>query len=342
MHRSFVRWTPLIAVVAGAACSGPAPAAGTPASRTNGSVVVVADTAITATFDASGTARPVATATLSTKLMGAVTEVLVREGDTVATGQVLARVDARDLAARDSQAQAGIADAEAMQREAEAQARRIRALFADSAATRAQLDAVEAGLARANAAVKAARGAARELAATRSYADIQAPFAGVVTRRFVDPGAFVAPGAPIVEIQDGRTLRVSADAAPQAVRGLRRGQRIDVTIEDTAVVATIEGVVPSAGNVHTVNALVDNSRGRLLAGTAASLALPMGARRALLVPSAAVRREGDLTGVVVREGTGDVVRWVRLGAAHGSLVEVTSGIQAGASIVVPPPAPRSN
>jgi RND family efflux transporter MFP subunit len=305
-------------------------------------VIVVSDTTVTASFDAAGTARPVAAATLSTKLMGTVTAVLVREGDTVSAGQALARIDARDLAARDSQVQASIADAQAVQRDAEAQARRIRALYADSAATRAQLDAVEAGLARANAAVQAAQAGARELAATRSYADVRAPFAGVITHRFVDPGAFVAPGAPMLEIQDGRTLRISADAAPNAVRGLHRGQRIVASVEDTTATAVVEGVVPSAGNVYTVNALVDNAHGRLQAGAAASLAVPMGQRRALLVPASAVRREGDLTGVIVRDASGDAVRWVRLGATYGASVEVAGGLQAGTKVVVPTPAARGN
>ena len=82
-----------------------------------------------------------------------------------------------------------------MQADAEVQAGRIRALYADSAATRAQLDQAETGLARADGrAWPAARGMAAELAATASYAEVRAPFAGVVTRRFVDPGSFAAPG----------------------------------------------------------------------------------------------------------------------------------------------------
>ena len=133
-------------------------------------------------------AEPVRRATLSTRLSGAVTAVLVQEGARVRQGQVLARIDDRDLRARQTQVEAGIAEADAVHQDAQTQARRMQALYADSAATRVQLDAAETGLARAEAAERAARGAAQELEATRDYAEVRAPFAGVVTQRFVDPG----------------------------------------------------------------------------------------------------------------------------------------------------------
>ena len=174
-----------------------------------------------------------------------------------------------------------------------------------------------------------------------SYATIRAPFAGTVTRRFVDPGAFAAPGAPLVSIQDVSRLRVSASAAPDAVRGLARGQTIAATIEGRRMPATIEGVVPAeGGNLYRINALVPNpatgagSRA-FLAGSAATLALPLGARAALVVPVRALTREGDLTGVTLRTPRGDEIRWIRIGSTTGELVEVTAGLRAGYQVVVP-------
>lgn len=337
MRIPFVRAITIGGVFVAAACSGSAPErAAARTAATPGTTYLVTDSTIDAALDAAGTAEPIAEATLSTKLMGTVTAVLVHEGDRVSAGQPLVHIDARDLVARDSQVQASIASARAMQLDAETQARRIRALYADSAATRAQLDAVETALARATAGVRAAEAAGGELAATRAYADVRAPFDGIVTHRFVDPGAFAAPGAPLVTVQNVSRLRVSVNAAPEDVRGLARGARVLATIEDTTVRATVEGVVPSSGNVYTVNAIVENPRGTLLANGAASIAIPRGRRQAVLVPVAAIRQEGDLTGVVVRDAAGDDVRWVRLGEVRGSFVEVTSGLAAGTTIVVPP------
>ena len=306
--------------------------------RTAGTLVTVNDTVIDATFDASGVAEPFQQATLSTKLMGSVVAVLVREGDVVAAGQPLVRIDARDLAAKEAQVAASVADAEAAQRDALAQATRIRALYADSAATKAQLDAVEAGLARADAGVRATRAAVAELGAVSEYATVRAPFAGVVTGRFVDVGAFATPGAPLVSVQDVTRLRITVNAAPNAVRSLRRGAPVDATVEGRAVDAVVEGVVPAAaGNLYTVNAIVANTDRSLLAGSTASLALPLGQRPGLVVPAAALRREGDLTGVIVRTTQADELRWVRVGHVQGGAAEVTSGLRAGDTIVVPPP-----
>ena len=304
--------------------------------RVDGAAIPVLDTTIAASLDAAGVAEPFQQATLSTKLMGMVVAVPVREGDTVSAGQLLVRIDARDLAAKEAQTAAAIADAEANRTEAAAQARRIRALYADSAATRAQLDAVETGLARAEAGVRTAHAAAAEVGAVSDYASVRAPFAGVVTRRFVDPGAFAAPGAPLVAVQDVARLRITANATPDAVRSLRRGSAIAGTIEGRAVSATVEGVVPAAsGNLYTVNAIVVNRDKAVLAGSVATLSLPLGSRRAFVVPARAIRREGNLTGVIVRSETGDRLRWIRVGNAQGEVVEVTSGLQAGDQVVVP-------
>src|SRR5512142_66880 len=147
-----------------AACGSPKPPADAArAPRVAGTVFTVRDTTLDATFEASGTAGPLRQAILSTKLMGTVLEVLVKEGDQVSAGQPLIRIDARDIAAKQAQVAASVADAEAMRADARRQADRMRALYADSAATRAQLDAAETGLARAEAASRAAHASGTEL-----------------------------------------------------------------------------------------------------------------------------------------------------------------------------------
>jgi RND family efflux transporter MFP subunit len=312
--------------------------------RLPGTPYTLKDTTVQAVFDADGVARALQQATLSTKLMGNVVSVLVTEGDAVTAGQPLVRIDARELSARQAQISATITDAEAIRNNAAIQAERIRALYADSAATRSQLDAVETGLARANAGVQVPRASAAELGAMSAYAGVRAPFAGVVTRRFVDPGAFVTPGAPLVTVQDGTQLRVSATVTPDIARQVRRAQLLSATVEGTYVVARVEGVVPSAsGNLYTINALVPNARGTSMSGSTATLLVPQGKRNALVVPASAVTQSGDLTGVTLRTAHGDERRWVRLGHATGSDVEVISGLHAGDVIVVPPaPVPASS
>jgi RND family efflux transporter MFP subunit len=337
-RRTTVTLSGVVALAALSACSPAtdhARASDTAAARVTGTAVALRDTTITGALELAGVAEPLRQATLSTKLMGTVTRVLVQEGDVVRSGQVLLSIDARELTAKSTQVAASIESATAMQVEASTQAARIRALYADSAATRAQFDAATAGLARADAGLRAARAAAAELDAVSSYASVRAPFAGVVTARLADPGSFAAPGAPLLTVQDVTTLRVSVSAPGDAVRDLRRGQTITGSIDGVPVSARIEGVVPAgAGNLFTVNATVINGGTRYRAGSAATLALPGAERTVVMVPVSAIIREGDLTGVTVRGAARDELRWVRLGATHGSQVEVAGGLQAGETVVV--------
>ena len=289
----------------------------------------------TAYLDAAGVVEPVAEATLSTKLMGTITDVLVREGDAVRAGQPLLHIDARDLTAQRSRVEAGLAEAEAVLAEAALHVRRMRALYEDDAAPRAQLDAAETAHTRATAGVAAAKAAAAELVAVSSYAVVRAPFAGTLTRRWVDPGSFAAPGAPLLTVQDARRLRVTVSAPPEAVASLRRGARVTAVIEQVPVPATIEGVVPGSAGLFAVNAIVDNADGRFPGTGAATLALPQGVRTSVVVPIAAIRRQGDLTGVYLVADGGVLTRWVRLGPAVGDSVEVVSGLRGGERIIVP-------
>ncbi len=319
------------------ACGGDADGDAAATAAAPPATVLVRDTLLPTVVDAAGSAEPIEQATLSTRLMGTVQQVAVREGDVVAAGALLVKIDARDIEARRAQAAAQLAQAEAAHREAQLMAQRIRALFADSAAPRAQLDAVEAGLARAEAGVDQARAGAAEVEAMGGYAEVRAPFAGTVTRRFVDPGAFAAPGSPLVTVENGSRLRVAASAAPETVRGLRRGTAVDVRIEDQPARGTVEGVVPAgSGATYTVNVIVENPGRRFLPHSAATLAIPAGEpRRVAVVPAAAVTRDGDLTGVrLVRNGKVEV-RWVRLGRPVGTDLEVLAGVVAGDAVVVP-------
>jgi RND family efflux transporter MFP subunit len=306
------------------------------AAQPRGTATVVRDSMVTATMEATAVAEPFAQATVSTKLMGTVTAVLVKEGDRVSAGQPMVRIDARDLDAKRQQVEAGIASAEAMYQEALLMTNRMRALHADSAAPRAQLDAAEAGLARAQAGVNAAKAGAGELDAIAGYAVVRAPFAGTVTQRFVDPGAFAAPGAPLVTVQDNATLRIAATVSPTVARGVSRGSTVTISVEGVASTAKVEGVVPSAGgSLYTINAIADNRRGELSAGGAARLVVGQGTRQALLIPALAVRREGDMTGVQATSGGVTTTRWIRLGATIGNSVEVLAGLAAGDTVWVP-------
>ena len=99
--------------------------------------------------------------------------------------------------------------------------------------------------------------------------------------------------------------------------------------------AVVEGVVPTAGALYTVNAIVDNARAAFAPGAAASLRLGQGEHQGLLVPAEALVREGDLLGVRVQTDAGAELRWIRAGGETGGSVEVLSGLRSGELVLIP-------
>lgn len=318
-----------------AGCTARAPVAARSTAADTAGTVVVRDTLLPGWVVAHGVAAPVARAVLATKLMATVRAVHVHVGDRVRGGQRLAELDVRELAARQAQAAAGTSAADAMLRDAEVQAARMRALYADSAATRVQLEAAETGLARARAGAEAARAMHAEAAAVGSYGRLQAPFDGIITERWVDPGALAAPGAPLLALEDQRRLRLSARVPIADAAGLGRGRALEATVEGVPVRALVEGVVPApGGGVSIVSAIAENPGGRLPSGGAVTLRLPAAARTVVLVPAGAVQVQGDLASVQVAMADGPALRWVRTGAARGTQLEILSGLRAGERILV--------
>lgn len=304
--------------------------------RFDGAVHVVRDSSVDAALEATGTAAPRLSADLSTRLMGRILSISVKEGDVARPGQVLLRVDGSDLAARSE----GVASAMGASRSqldlAEAQARRMRALHADSAIPKATLDQAETELQRARAGLAQARAQEDELRSVQGYSRIVAPFAGRIVARLVDPGMMASPGQPLLRIEDASTLRISASTTATTAQGLAPGSTIQARIDGRDATARVEGVVPSGvGNLAVVNAIVDNQEGAYPSGTVATLFLPRGRKTIRLVPREFVQQEGDLVGVWARTAQGDVRRWIRVGDSIGAFFEVVSGLEAGDTLVAP-------
>lgn len=304
--------------------------------RIEGSMFVVRDTLVESMLEATGAAAPRLSADLSTRLMGKVLTVSVKEGDRVRGGQFLLQVDGKDLDARSEGLVSGLEASRSQLALAETQVRRMRSLFADSAVPRSALDQAEADLDRARAGLSQVRAQDAELKSIQGYSRIVAPFSGRIVSRRVDPGMMASPGMPLLRLEDASVLRISASTTTATARNLSVGTVLVARVDGRDVHARIEGIVPSgAGNMSVVNAIVDNGSDSLSSGAVATLLLPRGRRMVRLVPEDGLVRQGDLVGVWVRGPQGDVKRWIRTGARLAGRVEVLSGLAEGDSVVVP-------
>jgi len=309
------------------------------------SVAAAESVAWTDDLEVSATVHALRRALPGTVLMGRVEQVLRREGDAVQSGAVLARVEAREVRSRLAQAEAGVAAARALEHNARLMRERLERLHARQAAAQKSVDDAIA----AHAAAAAQREAAEQaVAAARmyvSYADVVAPFAGVVVERRIEPGDTAAPGMPLFAIEDLSRVKVEAEVAETAALALAPGQPVRVELSADAATprdATIAEILPTAdaqSRTFTVRVLLDNPDGALRSGMFARLRLPGAARAAVTLPARAVVRRGPLTGVHVVGADGVArLRWIALGAERDGRAAVLAGLAAGERVVLDPPA----
>ncbi len=278
---------------------------------------------------------------VSTRLMGHVLEVLVRVGERVQTGQVLARIDDTDVQARKRQAEAAIAEARAVLENAETNLARFERLYQEKSVSRSQLDDVRTGRDRAAAGLDRAEAALDEVEVQLDYLRIEAPAPGQVTRRLVDPGDMASPGQPLLMLEQTGTMKVRAGLSEKDVDLVAVGKQVTVKISSleqatyTVPIARIVPVASSMSRTFDLEAYLPNESGRLKSGMFARVEVPVSSREAVMVPREALHARGQLTGVwiVDEEGTTHL-RWIRTGQTIGDQVEVISGLQGGEQLVL--------
>ncbi len=271
-----------------------------------------------------GTVRAKWRATLEAKLSGRIEKMPVVLGEKVQKGQLIARLDAGEIAARLEQAQASL-------EEAERDWKRTSALFEQKSATRADYDSAQARQ-------QIAQGAVAEAKAMVGYVEILSPFDGVVTKKWADMGDLATPGKPLVDIEDPSQLRLQAEVPDVIAAHVHQGTRMAVEVDalKEELIGTVVEISPVADSVtHTFEVKVDlASTPGLMSGQFARLEAPVGESRALLVPESAVVARGQLEILFVAAAGRAQMRLVKTGRNTGGQVEILSGLDAGDSVVI--------
>ncbi|MBP7865582.1 MAG: efflux RND transporter periplasmic adaptor subunit [Acidobacteria bacterium] len=363
----------LVALPALAGCGGHAPEKGEakapPAVQAQVTEVKTVDVADG--YTATGTVRARDSVTVSSKAMGSLVSVHVKQGDKVGAGQLLAVVDARDMAAQHKTAQAGVEEARTALAEVDQGIRaaqvqldlarttygrmkalrekdsvskqefdeaetRLKLAEANQLALQARRSQVEAGIRRAEAGAAAAE-------TVLAFARITAPFAGTVTEKLAEPGTLAAPGVPLFIIERGGGHRLEVAVDESRLGAITVGQTVRVTLDafgesfDAAVAEVLPTLNPLS---RTATVKIDlPSREGLRSGLFGRAVFGAGARKALTVPREAVQTRGQIQWVfAVEEGVARN-RMVTLGegAGPGGPAEVLTGLAEGEKVVCPVP-----
>ncbi len=270
------------------------------------------------------TVRAKLRATVEAKTSGRIVELPVVLGQTVKTGQLLARLDAPEIKAR-------LAQAEASLQQAERDWKRISSLFEQQAATRADYDGAEARYQVAKAGVAEAR-------ALLDYIEVKVPFDGVVTRKDADVGDLAAPGKPLVGLEDPSRLQLESDVPEAIAAKIQTGARMAVRLgqgadELTATVAEIAPLADPVSRTFRVKLDLPHHDG-LMSGQFARLVVPVGQAASMRVAASAVVQRGQMEIVFVVENQHARLHLVKTGHQLKDETEIISGLDSGDAVVV--------
>lgn len=267
-----------------------------------------------------------------------ITEIPRADGERVRQGDVLVRFEIPAATAEVERQQAEVTRAQAALSSAQAAETRARDLFDRGIAARREVEEAGRAEADARAAVAQARASLAAAEAAAGRAVVRATFDGVIVKRLHNPGDLVEPAAA------DAVLRVVDLGRLEVVASVPLADTARVTIGAPARLAGTDG---AALSVVSLPAAVEPGSSTVAVRLASRrpLTLPVGApvqveidaerrRDVVLVPAAALVREGDETAVFVAAGTKAVRHVVEPGLSDGTHVEIVSGISAGDAVIV--------
>lgn len=313
-----------------------------------GDVARAMRTELVTTLAVSGGLKAVDSALVKARVAAEVAQLSVREGDRVAAGQLLGRLDDTEQRWRLKQAEDQAAAAQAQLEIAERTLANNRALVEQGFISKTALDTSVSSANGARASLQAAQAAAELARKAARDSEIRAPIAGLVSQRFVQPGERVSVDARLLEIVDLSRLELEAAVAPEDVLGVRVGQSALLAVDGLAepVAAKVVRINPAtqAGTravMTYLQVLPGPAAAGLRQGLFARATLETGRKAALVVPASALRFDqarphvlAVVDGVVrVKPVVLGVRGDVGFGGAPEAAVEVASGVAEGEMVL---------
>lgn len=312
---------------------------------------------------ASGELDAIQRVNVSPKRQGLLQEIFVAEGDRVKRGQPLARMDDGDLQDRVMELRANLLSAQAEQQRSESELKRNEPLYRQGAISLDDMSRFRADAEVRLMAVRAARERLEQRLVERDELIVRAPFDGVISQRYADPGAFVTPtttasatagatSSSIVELSEG--LEVVAKVPESDIGRVKLGLPASVRVDafpDRRFRARVRQIAPRAVKTNNVTSfevtlqLLDPAP-ELRIGMTADIDFQTGTLQArTLVPTVAIVTEDGRPGVLlVGKGQEPTFQPVELGASSGKDTQILEGLDNGTRVFIdlPPWAKKRN
>ncbi len=262
-------------------------------------LVSVQTIALVQVLQISGPVKAVNSAFVKARVAGELQDLLVREGDYVKAGQVIARVDSTEYQARLRQAQQQAQSAKAQVDIAQRTYDNNRSLVDQGFISKTALEMSASNLAASQASYQAAQSGVDVLQKSLDDAVIRAPITGQVSQRLAQNGERVAVDARVVEIVDLAQLEMEASLSAEDATRVRLGQVAQVSIDGSidAVAAKVVRVNPiaTAASRAVVVYLALSPHAQLRQGLFVQGHLSTGSRTGPALPLSAVRTDKPVT-----------------------------------------------
>ena len=348
-----ISWLAAVVLVVGLACGCSRHAGATASERHDEGALPVAGVAPVTRQDLftevtyAAEFRPYVEAELNAKVSGYLSRMNVDFGDKVRAGQLLATIEVPEL-------QAQFVNAQAVEQKAEADYTNASLIYArlhtvnqshPNLVAQQDLDTAEANAHATAAAIAAAKAEVEKYQTLVSYTNITAPFDGIVTRRYVDPGQLIqagtASGRPLVRVSDNYRLRLDFPVSVDNVKDVQLGDPVTVRVESLnnkalkGDIARFTQDVDDTTRTMITEIEVPNPDLELKPGMYATVVLKVAKRPGTLaVPIEAV--SGGKTPMVLLVNRDHQIeeRAVKLGLETPNFYEVVAGLQEGDQVIV--------
>jgi membrane fusion protein (multidrug efflux system) len=326
-----------------------APAAASPAASSGPVELAAVDVAtveprvLSRALPLSGSIAPFVQATLKSKVGGEVEQLTLREGQDVREGEVIARVDTRNLQAQYDRELAAVEKARAELELARLNRDKNRTLLEQKFISQNTFEQTESAYASSLASFRLAEAQARVARINLEDAVIRAPFSGTIARRLVQPGEMVSPDSAIVTLVDLQQMVLEAAVPAAEIPAVRVGQKVRFRVGgfgDRIFEGEVQRINPvTADNSRAIPIYISvpNPDQALKGGMFAQGELMLSSMEPVLaVPKRAVREEAGASYVYVLRDEKIVRTSVKLGARHEGepFVEVREGLRAGDRVIV--------
>lgn len=301
-------------------------------------VVTVTLGAVPLTSVVPGAVVPDQKAQIASRLMGYIKNLDVKVGQEVKRGDLLFSIDSGDIKSQISQANSAYQQALAALTDANLDYNRFTKLYKEDSVSKQQYDKIKLQYSVAQENLASAKSALDQAKSQLNYANVKAPFDGVIVQKMAVAGSLAAPGNPIVVMENLKSLSVQTQVSADLYAVLRNGDSAQVLIDGIKkpFVGTIYTLVSAADpktRTHTVKLSLPDVND-VNSGTFARVSFKRGERQTMMLPVSAIVNRAGIEGVFIVENGRAFFHMVRTGAVMDGMVEIQSGLALGEQVVI--------